>query len=785
VRRSRLLPVALAAAALVAASAIVLSGSTDRDSGGRGTGPAAPAAPAGLSPAPREMTPRDDGFRLPAAVGVVRDPGVAAATVAALTAALRAAGATDVAVAATDPGRAVTVWLTGAGPVLGRLGVATAEGLPAEGYVLAAGRDGERRHVAVDGVDPAGTFYAVQTLRQLLATGSGGGARAAGGGAVPGVAIRDWPAIGRRGVILGFYGTPWSLRETLDHLDYMAEHKMNSFVYTPKDDPYLRARWRDPLPADRLADLRTIVERATPLHIDVGWILSPGLSICFSAPEDEAAVLAKLDSVYDLGVRTFGIALDDINYTTWHCPQDAAAFAADGVAGGARAQVGLLNRVAAWARGKGDVARVELVPTEYFDLADSPYKTVIRERLDPSVVVMFTGNGVIPKRITVDDVATVRARFGHDILIWDNYPVTDYIPGRLAMGTYSGREPGLSRQVTGILSNPEAHPAVNKISVFTVAAFTWHDDGYDPEASWRAALADRAAGDPETVEALALLADLSAFDGTLHTEPAPRLAQALGEFWQRWRRGDRAGAVDLLRGRAEAIVAAAERLRPAPGSALDPAFGTQAAPWLDAAWRWGRALRAAADVLAAADAEGSEPGYARIDEEVAAAAALRGVRVPHGAVAPLIADWVLDAFLAYVRSGYVTEPPVPVVSLGTYQQNTPAAMVDGDPSTAYSSDGPVTVDDVVGVDLGDVRGIGAVLVRMGTPQSTGDYVRSGVVECSADGVTWTQIGAGSGPLVRAAPPAGTQARYVRLRATADNDNHWVAVREFTVHAPRS
>jgi hyaluronoglucosaminidase len=150
----------------------------------------------------------------------------------------------------------------------------------------------------------------------------------------------------------------------------------------------------------------------------------------------------------------------------------------------------------------------------------------------------------------------------------------------------------------------------------------------------------------------------------------------------------------------------------------------------------------------------------------------------------VIADWVLDAFVYHVRSGYVTAPPAAVVSLGTYQQNTPAAMVDGDPSTAYSSDGPVTVDDAVGVDLGDVREIGVVLVQQGTPQSTGDYIRAGVVECSVDGATWTQIGTGTGPLVRAVPPPGTQARYVRLRATADNDDHWVAVREFTVSAPR-
>jgi hyaluronoglucosaminidase len=767
VRRSRLLPVGLAAAALAAVSAVGLSGSAGRDAGG----PEAAGPVARISPAPRQVTMRPDAFALPAAVGVVRDAGVEAATVDALTAALRAAGVTDIAVAGTDPGRDVTVWLTGADRLLRRLGVAPADGLPAEGYVLAAGRDGGRRHIAIDGVDPAGTFYAVQTLRQLVA-----GMRP--GDSVPGVAIRDWPALARRGEILGFYGTSWSLRETLDQLDHMAAHKMNTFVYTPKDDPYLRDRWREPLPPERLADLRAIIERAGPLHIEVGWILSPGLSICFSSPDDEAAVIAKLDSVHALGVRYFGIALDDIEYTRWNCPADAEAFAADGVAGAARAQVGLLNRVAVWARERD--SRVELVPTEYFDIADSPYKTVIRDQLDPSVVVMFTGNGVIPRQITADDVAAVRRWFGHDILIWDNYPVTDYIPGRLAMGPYTGRQAGLP--VVGLLSNPEAHPAVNKVSASAVAAYTWHDQGFDPVAAWRAALSERAGGDRAVVDALELLADLCWYDGQLHTERAPKLAEALREFWVRWRRGDRSGAVDLLRGRADAIVAAADRLRSGPG---DPAFAAQSAPWLDAMSHWGRGLRAAAEVLAAPAADGSEPAYARIGEEVAAALAIRDTRIPHDAVAPQIADWVLDTFLAYVQSGYVVSPPQAVVSLGTYQQNVPGAMVDGDLSTAYASDAPVTVDDVVGVDLGEAREIGVVAVQMGTPSGPDDYIRAGLLEYSVDGVTWTPLGKGTtAALAKEVAPPGTQARYVRLRATADNDGYWVAIREFTVLSHR-
>ncbi|TCO33392.1 glycosyl hydrolase family 20 [Kribbella steppae] len=80
----------------------------------------------------------------------------------------------------------------------------SAEGLPAEGYVVAVGE----REIVLDGVDTDGTFYVAQTLAQLVQ-----------GNHLDGVEIRDWPAMRYRGSIEGFNGTPWSHADRLDHLD--------------------------------------------------------------------------------------------------------------------------------------------------------------------------------------------------------------------------------------------------------------------------------------------------------------------------------------------------------------------------------------------------------------------------------------------------------------------------------------------------------------------------------------------------------------------------------------
>ena len=51
-----------------------------------------------------------------------------------------------------------------------------------------------------------------------------------------------------RGVIEGFYGAPWSHDERLDLIRFCAQHGLNTWVHAPKDDPYHRARWREPYP---------------------------------------------------------------------------------------------------------------------------------------------------------------------------------------------------------------------------------------------------------------------------------------------------------------------------------------------------------------------------------------------------------------------------------------------------------------------------------------------------------------------------------------------------------
>lgn len=761
----------LALAALVTSYAALPAAASDPSSA-QSTAQEAEEAPL-ITPEPRQVVTRTDGFGLPPVVGLVRGKDSDADAERVVRAVLTRSGVTTIqATDGTDPGTKVTVWL-GEGPVA-ELGVSPAAGLKPEGYVLAAGSDGgDRRHVVLDGVDTDGTFYAAQTLDQIVQTRH-----------VPGIEVRDWPTMRYRGSIEGFYGTPWSHADRLDHVDYLGAHKMNTYEYAPKDDPYHRERWREPYPADKLAQLGELVTRARSNKVDFTFALSPGLDLCFTSESDFQALLAKFQAVYDLGGRAFNVPFDDIDYNTWHCDADRAKYGTGGGAAG-RAQSDILNRIQReWVETKPDVAPLQMVPTEYYNTSESAYKKALREQLDSDVVVHWTGIGVIPHAITEAQARQAREVFGHDILIWDNYPVNDYLAGRLPLATYSGRAPGIANQIAGIISNPMNQAAVSKVALHSFGEFGWHPETYAEEPSWLRALDERASGDRRTAEALKVFADLNTYDTTLHPESAPVLAARLDAFWDTWKTSP-SDAVEALRPYVRAIQTAPATIR---AGVHDPEFAAEAKAWLDATVLWAQALGFSLDLLqAVADGNGSKAWTARqrIDALVTQAKAIRDTRLPHSNTYPRIGEGVLDAFLTEagrVHDGSLGIEPgrTATSTLPTYSDNVPARMVDGDLNTWFWSNGAPGAGDEVRVDLGGVRAIGDIAVLMGKSGSPNDFIANGVLEYSADGSTWSELTRATTAEVRATAPAGTKARYVRYRALVANNDFWLVVREFQV-----
>ncbi|MGC9543422.1 beta-N-acetylglucosaminidase domain-containing protein [Streptomyces sp. UG1] len=582
-------------------------------------------------PTPKSVHPGPGRLTVPDRVVEVVGPGTDPSARRLVGEVLREAGAeriVTVRAGERPPAAGLTVYVggpgenTATGPALKRLGARSPAGLPSGGYTLATGRPHGRALVALSGVDTTGTFYAAQTLRQLVT-----------GRRLPVVTVRDWPTAALRGVIEGFYGAPWSHAERLAQLDFYGRTKQNVYVYSPKDDAYLRARWRDPYPPADLAGLRELVDRARANHVRFTYALSPGLSVCYSSDADVKALTAKFDSLYDIGVRSFAIPLDDISYTKWNCPADEREFGTGGGAAGA-AQARLLNTVwREFSAGHTGLKPLEMVPTEYSDLADSPYKKALRERLDPSVVVEWTGVGVIAPTITAEQVRQAREVYGHPILVWDNYPVNDYVTSRLLLGPYTGREPGVAKEVTGVTANPMVQGEASRIALFTSAAYLWNPDAYDPRSAFLASVRDLAG--PGAAKWLRIFAENN-YSSQLDPTESPTLTALIAAFRKAYEEDsglDR--AAPRLTSYFADMAATPDRLR----ARLDnPGFLAETSAWLDKLGRYGTAGGTAVELLLA-DKRGDTDAVATLW------ARLRAERKGLDAIPQQVSPGVMDQFL--------------------------------------------------------------------------------------------------------------------------------------------
>ncbi|MFF2137299.1 beta-N-acetylglucosaminidase domain-containing protein [Streptomyces sp. NPDC058193] len=606
-----------------------------------------------VTPTPQQMKSAGRDLRVPDRVDLVLGDDVDTPSADVIRKALASAGARHI-VTSTAGGSAPATRHHGAGltvvagsikdgavaDALRATGGTVPGTLVAEGYSLASRGDS----VVLAGNDGDGIYYAAQTLRQLVT----------GRHSLAAVSVTDHPAMPLRGSIEGFYGAPWSHSDRLDQLAFYGDIKANTYIYTPKDDAYLREEWREPYPADRLADLRALIEQATAHHVDFTYAVSPGLSICYSDPDDVNALETKLGTLHDQGARSFYVALDDISYTRWNCAADQEKYGAPGKGSAGQAQSDLLNAVQHdFIDAHPDARPLQFVPTEYSDTADSAYKSVLRAHLDPKVVVQWTGTDVVPPSISMEDARAASAVWGRKVFLWDNYPVNDYgqTTGRLLMAPYDKREAGLHKALSGIVLNPMNQAAPSKVALFGGASFAWNDEDYDPGRTWRAAAGYLAGGDPATTRALLAFFDtehLAPTFGETDWQPqAPELGSRLEDFTKAWNSGsgaERRAALRKLDAYADVLAGAPEQIR---AGVRDPAFLSQTKPWLDALDLWGGALDASLDGLRdrlhSGDGQADFAEAAGLAKKAAAVTTIPGTTRPQGTIK--VADGVLDTFI--------------------------------------------------------------------------------------------------------------------------------------------
>ena len=329
----------------------------------------------------------------------------------------------------------------------------------AQGYLLEITPKG----AVIAGADEAGLFYGVQTLLGSIAKGK-----------MEYCTITDWPDVAFRGTVEGFYGTPWSHKARLSQIEFYGRNKMNVYIYGPKDDPYHRDHWREAYPDAEAKRIQELNEHSKQWGVNFYWAIHPGIDIKWT-PEDRDALMAKLEKMYNLGIRSFAVFFDDI----W------------GEGTKADKQAELLNYVDDNFIAKHkDVSPLIMCPTEYnraWANDEKGYLRTLGTKMNKDVQIMWTGNTVV-HCIDKESMEWINQRIDRKAYIWWNFPVSDFVRDHILLGPAYGNGLDIADDLSGFVSNPMEHAEASKISLYGIADYCWNMKAYDEKRDWEKGL---------------------------------------------------------------------------------------------------------------------------------------------------------------------------------------------------------------------------------------------------------------------------------------------------------
>ena len=290
--------------------------------------------------------------------------------------------------------------------------------------------------------------------------------------------VLDYPVFETRGYIEGFYGPTWEHSKRLSVMSLMAKYGMNTYFYAPKDDIYHREKWRELYPEKDLADLKILVDYAKENYFDFNWCIGPGLSYKYTSVEDFNLLINKIKSIYNIGVRGFGLLLDDIPWE-FQYPEDAEKY--DGIVD---AHIDLINRVYDELKSFDNSIKLTVCPTQYSGDENGYYITKFGKGIPSDVSMFWTGQEICSRVLTVRESQELFRSTDHKPLFWDNYPVNDCeMFQEMHLGAIQGRDKELYKACEGLISNVMEYAECSKIPLMTIADYLWNPVAYNPDNS--------------------------------------------------------------------------------------------------------------------------------------------------------------------------------------------------------------------------------------------------------------------------------------------------------------
>lgn len=618
----------------------------------------------------------------------------------------------------------------------------------------------DKKGISIVGYDERGAFYGIQTLRQLMES------PIAQNKQLPYLDINDYPDLPNRGVVEGFYGTPWSHQVRMSLIDFYGKFKMNTYLYGPKDDPFHSCpNWRLPYPEKEAQNIKELVEACKRNRVDFVWAIHPGQDIKWNE-EDYQNLVNKFNWMYDLGVRDFAIFFDDIS----------------GEGTNPVKQTELLNRLTdEFVKVKGDVSPLTVCPTDYSKLWANPTPqgslAIYGNTLNPDIKIFWTGD-VVCSDLTPETMEWINSRIKRPAYYWWNYPVQDYVRNFILQGPAYGLDTSLTKDdVCGVISNPMEHGEASKLALYGVADYAWNIANYNPIDNWERGLNELA---PEAKDAYRTFAIHSC-----DTENGYRR----DESWETktFRIADWNDAA------AQALKAEFEKIEKVPAEmeqgCENKALLQELRPWLVEFGKLGTRGKHAIELGQIFRSGKSDADFwSKYIQNLMSKEDRKNYEAHKSGtlkLQPFYENAMDDMSHEFLKKLLGTTPKdyKGIGSFGNSGTILTKLMLDNDTTTFYTSGIGQKDGDWIGVDLRDVRDVTEVSILQGRNSVDDvDYFDHAILECSADGKTWTPlIGELTKQYVINWKGDAIKARYVRLKRLDSERKNYASVRSFDVN----
>ena len=367
-------------------------------------------------------------------------------------------------------------------------------------HIVSLAANGGKAQVVIIGENTDAVFHGLATLEQVLDNGTGN--------LVP-ATFYDYADVKYRGVIEGYYGVPYSMEVTADMFRFMARYKLNMYMYGAKSDPYHTRYWDKAYPEtitekEKRYGLMTqdmmkhLTQTAHECKVNFIWAIHPGTTFTALGESDVLhRIMSKFELMYGLGVRQFGVFVDDCGV-----PYDDPSLkqCADRLAG-------LQNMIDAKWNQPGTPAADTVKPLQYvpqlyaYSWAKPELARKFWSSLSPvpeKVNIYTTGRNVwsVPNG---EDLDVLNDYLGREVSWWWNYPCNDVDVTKIFVAdTYANfadekhihydKDLEKDLQVKTIIINPMQQGELSKIPLFGVADYTWNMDTFNNMENWKASL---------------------------------------------------------------------------------------------------------------------------------------------------------------------------------------------------------------------------------------------------------------------------------------------------------